>query len=257
MGKKKKSSIPTLSEVSEHQLAELVERQGGYPIDVWESRDHIVDKDPRVYSGMDIPPYWDIAKWGEMPSELFSRWVMVFWHLRQLGKHPSTKRLAEDFEVPVSFVTKMRAYVAKEATRKLPDDYIGRARVRQAILLEETIGHCRSKFLGEYDADSDSEDFEEISESAKLGYGKLMLQGINQAADLLGLKAPKDPSSISLTQINVDKKKDDGGVLATKLGVSKDQLRALGDAVAAKLADIQIGKSDDSDVIDGEFTEDG
>lgn len=249
MGKKK--APPTLSEVSEQQLAELVERQGGYPIDVWESRDEVIAKDPRVYSGMDIPPYWSEQYWGEMPPELFQRWVMVFWQLRQLGKHPSTKRLAEDFEVPATFVTKMRSYVAKEATRKLPDDYIGRARVRQAILLEETIGHCRSKFLGEYDTDSD--DNEDLSESAKLGYGKLMLQGINQAADLLGLKAPKDPSSISITQVNMGKKKDDGGALASKLGLSKEQLRSLGDAVAAKLADIQIG----TDIIDAEVVDNG
>lgn len=249
-----KRPLPTLSEISEHQLAELTEKYGGYPIDIWESRDSIVERDPTRYYGLDIPPYWNDNLWGEMPQELFQRWVMVFWHLRNKSRHPSTKRLSEDFGVPIYFVNSMRSYVAKEAARKLPDDYVGRARVRQAILLEKTIDHCHKKFMGTVDPESYSPDDDntELSESAKLGYGKLMLQGINQAADLLGLKAPKDPSSISLTQVNVGARKEDDSALASKLGVSSAELRALGDAVAAKLADIQINGRD---ILEGEFVE--
>lgn len=239
------AKAPTLSEATEIALNEVTELSAGYPIDIWESRESLRDLDTRYYA-LDIPPVWD-HEWGEIPQSLFDRWVMVFWEFAQCTRHPSTRRISEDFGVSIGFVNKMRSHVAAEAKRKLPDNYIALARRQQAISLQKVTDMSLRKMYGDEDDNG--------NDRTKIEYGKLALAAMKRQAELLGLDMPKDPTSISLTQIN-DNSVKVSEEAASKFGVkSMGQLKSLGDAIAAKMAEVEMGIGVD-DVLDLEVTPD-
>lgn len=233
---------PELSEATELALREVTELTSGYPIDIWESREHLRDLDSRYY-GLDIPPAWD-HEWGEMPPELFDRWVMMFWEFAQMTRHPSTARLSEDFGVTRGFVESLRAHVAREAKRKLPDNFVAVARRKQALSVQKVIDDSMAKAL---------DDGGKMSDKSRVDYGKLALAAMKRQSELLGLDMPKDPTSISLTQIQGNSVQV-GEEAARKFGVKDmNQLREIGNLIAARMAEVEMG---DADVLDVEVVAD-
>lgn len=264
--KASKKAIATLTDLTQQQLDDLSERYGGYPIDIWESRDHIAASRAE-YEGLDIPPYWDENRWcSEMPPELFQRWQLLFWKLKQLPRHPASTRLSADFGAPLSFINKMRSHIARESVSRLPDGYVGMVRERQAFALERIVAHSMRKFFGETsEEDLDSlgrkmdsggslgELTEELTDKVKIDYGKLALAGLNQQAELLGTKAPK--VGIPSVQMNFGTQGDGGTELAKRFNVDPGTLAKIGNRIAAEIARSKIEGPDADDAIDAEFSE--
>lgn len=261
-----KYKAPVLSGLTELQLTELSERYGGYPMDIWEEKEH------PDYPGMDIPPYWDVTLYNsEIPTELYQRWQLLFWRLRQLPRHPSSKRIASDLGIPVSFVNTMRGVVAREAVSRLPDEFLGRARERQAFALENIISHSMRMFMNKpnledlisrnnraSDDDSDDSDggnYGELSHKIRIDYGKLAVTSIKEQAALLGTSAPKSPTSFSAVQVNMGS--SDKSKVAEAFGLSEADMAAIGNQIASKMAKVKmdaIGAPQEA-AVDAEFIE--